>query len=348
MLAARLHGPSDLRVEQIERPSPPQPGQVLIRIRTTGVCGSDLHSYTDARIGDTVVETPLILGHEFAGIVETVGAGATDGFFQPLAPGTRVAVDPAQPCGHCEWCARGDPNLCCRLQFCGNHPYGGSLCQWILMPDACCFPVPDEVDDTAAALLEPLSVALHAIDLARLRIGLSAVILGAGPIGLLLLHLARRAGADPVFVTDQFPWRLEVAREWGGIPIRCDAADPVGAVLRETQQRGVDVAIEAAWGEDSVAQAVEMVALGGKIVLVGISSDDRLQMKASTARRKGLTLRLSRRMQHAYPRALRLVRTESVPLSRLVSHRFPLAQAADAFALNAAYRDQVLKLMIDS
>src|SRR5262245_61428172 len=142
MWAARLHGPSDLRVERIRHPGPPGIGQALLRVNTTGICGSDLHSYTDVRIGDTIVQSPLVLGHEFSGVVETVGAEAYDGHFQPLKPGTRVAVDPAQPCGRCEPCEQGHPNLCNRLHFCGNFPDGGSLCQWLHMPAKSCFPVP--------------------------------------------------------------------------------------------------------------------------------------------------------------------------------------------------------------
>src|SRR5216684_2923274 len=134
MLAARLHGPSDLRVDIVPHPGPPGPGEALLRVTATGICGSDLHSYVDARIGDTRIEKPLILGHEFAGIVEDVGPSSRDGHFEVLKPGTRVAVDPAQPCGRCEFCEHGHPNLCRRLQFCGNYPDGGSLCQWMHMP----------------------------------------------------------------------------------------------------------------------------------------------------------------------------------------------------------------------
>ena len=348
MLAARLHGPGDLRLDRVPRPGPPGRGQVLIRVRCTGICGSDLHSYADGRIGDTVVQSPLILGHEFSGLVEAVGPESLDGHFAPLEPGTRVAVDPAQPCGHCELCEQGHPNLCRHLAFCGNHPYGGSLCEQLLMPAHSCFPGPRGLDAEAAAMLEPLGGALHALDLAGLRLGSSVAILGAGPIGLLTLQLARLAGADPVFVTDPLPWRLRRAGHWGGRPVPDDREDVVARVLAETRGRGVDVAIEAAVGGESVAQAAEMARLGGRVVLVGIPGDDQLVMKHSTARRKALTVVLSRRMKHCYPRAIRLALEQRVDLAGLVSHRFPLRRAAEAFALNAAYRDEVVKVMIRS
>ena len=348
MLAARLHGPRDLRVERLPRPGRPGPGLVRLQVKATGICGSDLHSYADGRIGDTNVTSPLILGHEFAGVVESAGTDTRDGNADPLRPGTRVAVDPAQPCHRCEFCEQGHPNLCCRLHFCGTHPDGGSLCEMMLMPARCCFPVPDNLDDASAALLEPLGVALHAIDLARLRVAHSVAILGAGPIGLLILQLARLSGAGPIFVTDKFPWRLALAERWGGVPVACDSEDPVARIHRETHGRGVDVAIEAAWADQSVNQAAGMTRLGGRLVLVGIPGDDRLELQASTARRKGLTIMMSRRMKHVYPRAIRLATEGRVDLPGLVSHRFPLARAQEAFQLNAAYANKVVKLIVES
>lgn len=348
MQAVRLHGPRDLRVETVPHPGPPPPGTALIRVAVTGICGSDLHSYQDARIGDTPVEAPLILGHEFAGVVDAVGEGSVDGRFEPLRPGTRVAVDPAQPCGRCECCEQGHPNLCRRLHFYGNYPDGGSLCQWMHMPARSCFPLPADLDDEEGALLEPLGVAIHAVDLARIRVGDSVAILGAGPIGLLILRVARLAGAAPVWISDLHPWRLEMAARWGGRPLEGTGQAAVEAVMRATEGRGVDVALEAAWADRSVTDAAEMVRLGGRLVLVGIPGDDQLALKHSTARRKGLTIRMSRRMKHIYPRAIGLVQSGRVRPKEIVTHRFALAQAPEAFALNHAYQPGLLKVVIAS
>ncbi len=347
-LAARLHGPRDLRVERVPHPGPPPSGCALLRVHVTGVCGSDLHSFTDARIGDTPIGGPFIIGHEFSATVEAVGPEARDFDFQPLRPGTRVAVDPAQPCGACEFCAKGHPNLCAHLRFCGNYPDGGSLCEWMHMPARSCVPLPGALDDTRAALLEPLGVALHAVDLARIRVCDSVVVLGAGPIGLLILQVARLAGASPVFVSDRLPARLALAARWGGLPIDIGREDPVTAVGRLTGGRGADVAIEAAWADESISQAMDMLRLGGRAVLVGIPGDDVLTMKHSTARRKGVTIRLCRRMKHAYGRALALAIEGRVDLLPLVTHRFPLARAAEALALSAAYADGVVKAVVES
>lgn len=346
MRAVRLHGPRDLRVEEAPCPGAPGPGMALLRVGAVGICGSDLHTYLDGRIGDWIVQSPLILGHEFGGTVEEVGPDSLDGNFEPLLPGIRVAVDPAQPCGRCEMCEQGHPNLCHRLHFCGLYPDDGSLAEYIVMPSHCCFPVPDAIDDTTAAMLEPLGIAIHAIDLAKLRVADSAVILGAGPIGLLCLQMAKLAGAQPIYVVDQFPWRLALAERYGGIPIDFTQGDPVAAVMQATHGRGVDVAIEAAWADQSIQQAADMARMGGRLVLVGIPGPDELKLKHSTARRKGLTIRVSRRMKHVYPRAIKLVLNGAVDLAGIVSHHVPLEETPAAYEMNVAYADGVVKIVV--
>ena len=215
------------------------------------------------------------------------------------------------------------------------------------MPARTCFPVPDTIDDAGAALLEPLGIAVHAVDLAKIKVANSVAILGAGCIGLSILQMVKLSGAQPIFISDKFPWRLKVAEELGAIPINCDEVDPVQAVLNATGGQGVDVAIEAAWADYSVQQSAEMVRLGGRLVIVGISEDDRLVMKHSTVRRKGLTIRIARRMKHTYPRSIRLLNSGAVDLNRLISHRFPLEQTPEAFAMNTAYDDDVVKIIVD-
>lgn len=348
MLAARLHGPRDLRVERIPHPGPPGPGEVLLRVTAVGICGSDLHTYQDARIGDTVLSAPLTLGHEFAAVVEEIGPGEVlDGEFKPLAVGARVAVDPAQPCGRCEMCEQGHPNLCLRLHFCGLYPDPGSLSEWMHMPAHTCFPLPESIDNAGGALLEPLGVTIHATDLASIKVANSVAILGAGSIGLFTLQTARASGADPIFVVDQFPWRLALAEELGAIAINFREQDPVEAVLDATGGKGVDVAIEAAWADQSIQQAAAMARMGGRLVLVGIPGDDKFELTHSTARRKGLTIRLSRRMKHVYPRAIKLAKSGAVNLNCVISHRFPLEKAPEAFAMNEEYQDNVVKVIID-
>jgi L-iditol 2-dehydrogenase len=327
MLAARLYGPRNLRVERVPHPGKPGPGNVLLRVTATGICGSDLHTFADARIGDTVLKSPHVLGHEFAGVVEAVGASVED-----LRAGARVAVDPAHPCHHCDLCQSGHPNLCRRLHFCGLYPDDGSLREFMIVPARTCFPVPDSLDDETAAMLEPLGVALHATDLAKIRVGDRVAVLGAGPIGLLLIQTAKLAGAAEIFVRDPLPWRLALAMRFGAKPL------PVRAE--------VDVAIEAAWGGAAIEQAMDLARPGGRVVLVGIPSEDRCTFQHSPARRKGLTIVFSRRMKHMHPRAIQLVASGKADVRSLVTHRFPLRDTAEAFALNAGYKDRVVKVIV--
>jgi L-iditol 2-dehydrogenase len=329
MWAARLHGPRDIRVERVPHPGTPRPGTVLLRVTATGICGSDLHTYADARLGDTDFKSPLVLGHEFAGIIESIGSDV-----EHLKAGTRVAVDPAHPCHHCDLCESGHPNLCRRLHFCGLYPDDGSLREFMVVPAETCFPVPDSIDDEAAAMLEPLGVALHAIDLAKIKLGDRVAVLGAGPIGLLLVQAAKLAGAAEIFVRDPLPGRLMHAAKLGAKPL---------AVRAE-----VDVAIEAAWGGAAIEQAIELARPGGRVVLVGIPSEDRCAFQHSAARRKGLTILFSRRMKHSYPRAIRLVEHGKIDVHSLITHRFPLDKIVEAFALNSSYKDNVVKIIVKS
>lgn len=347
MRAARLYGPRDMRMDEVPVPPPPGAGQVRIAVTAVGICGSDLHSYDDARIGDTVIAAPLILGHEFAGVVLDAPPDARDGNDQPLRAGQRVAVDPATPCWRCELCEAGHPNLCRRLHFCGLYPDDGALCEEMNVEARSCFPIPDALSDASAALLEPLGVALHTVNLAHIRVGDSVVVLGCGPIGLLIQRLARHSGAATIYGFDRFPWRAGKARQWGATDAWTLEQDPVQRIHTLTGGRGADIVVEAAWADHSIAQAVEMARLGGRVMLAGIPSADEVRFKHSTARRKGLTIRMARRMKHVYPRAARLVLDGVVNLDDLVSHQFPLERTPEAFAANITYPDGMHKVIVN-
>jgi len=315
MKALRLHGPGDLRL--LEEPLPvPGAGERLLRLCAVGICGSDLHWFREAGIGDARLEKPLILGHEFSALTED---------------GRRVAVDPAIPCGGCEFCRRGDPNLCEHLIFAGHGSQDGALRQQMAWPERCLFPLPDSLTDADGVMLEPLGVAIHAVDLAHLQVGMRVGVFGCGPIGLLIVQLSRRSGAVEVLVSEPLSHRLEAAGRFGAREWRTGM--------------GVDAAFEVAGENAAVEDAVTAARPGGIVLLVGIPGDDRTSFPASTARRKGLTIKLVRRMKHTYPRAIQLVESGRVDVRSLVTHRFPLAQAADAFTL--AGRREGLKVIVD-
>ncbi|HEY8551687.1 MAG TPA: alcohol dehydrogenase catalytic domain-containing protein [Vicinamibacterales bacterium] len=339
-LAARLHGPRDLRLEHLP-PASPGPTEVRVRIATVGICGSDLHMYETGRIGDSLVRSPLVLGHEFGGTVIAAGREAIGGDGEPLVPGQRVAIDPAVPCRRCRQCDEGHPNLCPNHRFYGVPPDDGAMRGEMVVEARNCFPVPADLSDASIALLETLGVAIHAVDLGHLRVADSVAVIGCGPVGLLIVRLAHLAGAHPIHAVDIHPWRVAKARQLGATSTWTVADGPPRG-LSST----VDVVFEAAWADHSIQQAAELARFGGRVVLVGIPNDDRLALTHSTARRKGLSLVLSRRMKHTYQRAIRLVSTGAVNLDDLVSHRFPLTGAAEAFETNLRYPEGLLKAVV--
>ena len=315
---ARLHGTGDLRVT--DEPVPvPAPGESLVRVTAVGICGSDLHWYAEAGIGDARLDRPLVVGHEFAGVVE---GGPADG--------RRVAVDPAQPCERCDRCRSGWRNLCPFIRFAGHGAVDGGLRRFMSWPTALLHPVGDAVSDVDAAMLEPLGVAVHAMDLGHVRLGATVAVVGCGPIGLLLVQLARAAGAGTVVASDPLPHRAQAALRYGADDAH---TDPSGAPLDGVD---ADVVFEVSGADDAVAASLTAARPGARVVLAGIPDDDRTTFAASTARRKGLTLALVRRMNDVYPRAIRLVERGLVDVSSLVTHRFPLDRVADAFATAAA------------
>lgn len=342
MKAVRLHGPRDMRMDEIETPTPKQ-GEALIRVRAVGVCGSDVHFYKDGGMDGTNLNYPFILGHEFAGEIAALGP-------ETVGPsvGTRVAVDPAIPCGRCETCLDGNINCCRDVRFPASPPIQGVLSEFVVHPAHLCEPLPDSLSFADGALLEPLGVAIHALTLARIKPGNTVAVLGAGPIGLLAIQLALASDAHSVYVSEPIEARRTMAESAGASAV-CDPAhvDPVAWLHEQTRGRGVDVIIEAAWGDETVAHAVGMAKPAGRVVLVGISSHGITSFPAAPARRKGLTILVSRRMQSVYPRAIALVEQGIIDVRTLVTHRFPLERAADAFSLVAALSDGVGKAMIE-
>jgi len=331
MKTVRLHASGDLRLNDEPVPTPAK-GEALLRVTAVGVCGSDLHWFSESGIGDARLEQPLVLGHEFAAV--------------RMDDGQRVAVDPAIPCGDCDLCRAGHPNLCPQVCFAGHGRLDGALREQMTWPASLLYPLPDTLSDADGALLEPLGVALHAVDLGHLRLGTRVGVFGCGPIGLLIIQLARLAGAAQIIATDPLPYRLEAARSFGAThAILADNGLEAPEVWETTARRGVEVAFEAAGENAAVETAVHAAKPGGELVLVGIPTDDRTSFSATAARRKGLTLRLCRRMKHTYPRAIALVEQSRVDVHSLVTHRFPLEQAQRAFEVAA--RRQGLKVILE-
>lgn len=282
-----------------------------------GLCGSDRHWFEEGSIGESVLAGAFVPGHELIGVIEG-GARA----------GERVAVDPADPCGRCELCLAGRGRLCPLIRFAGFPPTDGGLREWLAWPSARCHPIPDGIGDEEATLLEPLGVALHAVDLAGARAATSAGVHGVGPIGLAVVAVLRAQGVVDIIASDPLPHRLAAARTMGAKPIEAIGGHGPGTVASVQ----VDVAFECSGTDAGLEQAIRATRPGGRIVLVGIPEGDRTSFPASAARRKELALLLSRRMEAGdLERAVALVAGGTVILRHLVTHRYPLAEAAEAF-----------------
>ena len=317
MRAARLYGINDIRVADEADPEP-RDGHSLVGVTSVGLCGSDLHWFAEGGIGETVLDRPVVPGHEFGGVALT-----------GRYTGRRVAVDPAIPCGRCEQCAQGDRNLCPTVRFAGHGTLDGGLRQLLTWPDEQLFPVPDHISDDGIALLEPMGVALHSLDLSHLRVGADVLIAGVGPIGLLAIQLAHRAGARRVFATEPLPHRRAAAAAFDATAWAPDEAE--AALADATGGRGVDVAFEFAGTDEAIDTAVTAARPGARVVLGGIPSTSMSAFPASVARRKGLTFVMVRRMNEIYPRTIALAAAGHVELDALVTNRFGLEDSTTAF-----------------
>ncbi len=333
MKVLRLHNIGDLRLHEEAVPTPGQ-DEVLIQVKAVGICGSDLHWYSESGIGDARLVRPLVLGHEFSGVIDS-----------GPRKGQRVAVDPALPCERCEFCVQGHPNLCNGVHFAGHGETDGALRDYLAWPQRYLFDLPDAISDVEGAMLEPLGVAIHAVDLAHLRPGMSIGVFGCGPIGLMILQLARRSGATRIIATDRLQHRVDAAWEYGAdLAVQADGSSENSIVWEAVGKRGVDVAFEVAGENPAIETAVTAAKPGGKVMLVGIPAEDNTTFTASTARRKGLTVKFVRRMKHVYPRAISLVAQKQVDVASLVTQTQPIRYYQKAFELAIARKG--LKVVI--
>ena len=320
-LAAVLHGVGDLRVE--ERPVPsPGPNEVVVEIRSVGICGSDVHYYEHGRIGDFVVGSPMVLGHESSGVVVDRGPGVT-------APqiGQRVAVEPGVPCGHCEQCRRGNYNLCPNVVFFATPPVDGALARYVTVHAAFAHPVPDSISDDAAALIEPLSVGLWANRRAGTGVGSRVLVTGAGPIGVLCALTARAAGAAWIGLADVHPARLEAARKFDVDEV-IDARSGV-----DYADFKPDVLLECSGAPPVVTAGIKALQPLGRAVLVGMSPSPEQSLPVSAIQNRELTVTGTFRYAHTYPDAIALVAAGRIDLDALVGARLPLAESESALRM---------------
>ncbi|MEU7740797.1 NAD(P)-dependent alcohol dehydrogenase [Nonomuraea sp. NPDC049158] len=328
MRAAVLHGIGKILLEERPRPEP-GPREVLVRVASVGTCGSDVHYYEHGRIGDFVVDSPLILGHEPSGTVVVSGPGVG----RELV-GRRVSVEPGMPDFTCRQCRAGRYNLCPRMRFFGTPPIDGAFCEYVVVREEFAYPVPDSLSDDAAALIEPLSVGVWACRKARVEPGTRVLVTGAGPVGLLCMQTALAFGSTDVLVTDVNPVRLRVARDLG-------AGETLD--VRETSLSDVgfepDVLLECSGQPAAIGPAIRAVGRAGRVVLVGMGGDE-IPLPLAHVQTRELEVTGTFRYAGTWPAAIALAAAGRVQLDALVTGHYGLAEVEQA--LTAGARDPEL------
>ena len=330
-IAAVLYGIGDLRLEERSIPEP-QANELLIKIQSVGICGSDVHYWQHGRIGDFVVRTPLVLGHEASGIVKNIGS-QVEGF----SLGDKVALEPGVACRICAICKLGKYNLCQNVRFLATPPINGALERYIVHPADFCYRLPNSISLDEGAMIEPLSVGIHASTRAKIAMGNRVLIMGSGPIGIATLLAAKAAGAGFIAVVDLVRSKLNVAKTLG--------ADVV-QLHKDVDQlpNDFDVSIDCSGAEPAVRVAIESTKPGGSVVLVGLGSDE-MKLPVAKVGIKELNLLGSFRYANTYPIAVKLLESRKVDVKPLITHRFSLESIQSAFKKSES--DEAIKVMVN-
>jgi len=343
MKTAYFTAPRTIEIREEPAPVLDREEDALVRIDRVGVCGSDVHYFVEGGIGEDRIDYPATLGHECAGTVVEVGR-AVEG----IAPGARVAIDPAFACGRCDQCHSGRQNTCRNLQFMGCPGQApGAMAEYQVVPAENCLRIPDSMSLDEAVLVEPLSIGLYTARLGEVYPGARVAIFGAGPIGLGVLCCAKETAPCHVYVTDPIDARLVAAKQcgadWTGDP---GDVDVVPAILQH-EPRGLDLVFECSGDPACIDQAMEVLTPGGTLVLVGIPPEPRVRFDIHRMRRKELTFKNVRRQKGCVAPAIRMVGEGRLDTTLFLTHRFPLDRVGEAFELVAGYRDGVIKAVVD-
>jgi L-iditol 2-dehydrogenase len=341
MLVAEVTGVH--KFDLVDRPiADPGPGQVQVKIAAVGICGSDMHWYGEGAIGDSECVYPMVLGHEPSGIITKTGAGVTG-----LAPGDRGTLEPSIFCYHCSNCMRGKHNLCFHIRFMSSGVEPGYFREYANIPVQNFIPIPADMSIELAAIAEPLSIALHSMVFAQVKLGETAAVYGAGPIGLLTIAVLKLSGAGRVWAIEPLAHRRELAKLMGAdAVIDPKEVKPDEQVMKETGNRGVDLVIDCASKQDMINQCVRTVALGGRVVLTGIPSEKRVLVDIHTYRNKEVSILNVRRANNEGHFGVELLRDHPKLFAPVVTHNRPLEKITEAFHLNENYLDGVGKLLL--
>lgn len=342
MKAAVLTGIKQFEIRQTPDPKIMNGTDVLIKIKTVGVCGSDIHYYTTGRIGTQIVQFPFIIGHEASGIVEQIGKKV-----KKVKLGQRIAIEPAVSCGRCDQCKMGRENTCRKLLFLGSpKQLDGCLCEYIVLHEKNCFPIKNSMTFEQATLSEPLAIGVYSVERSTLPAEATVAILGVGSIGMSVFHVLRAKNINKIYVTDKIEERLALSKKlkpkWLGNPNRTDIVKEISNL----EPLLLDIVYECSGDNEAIRQGVQLLKPGGILVIVGITETDETYFPIHELRRKEITIINVRRQAHCTQKAINLLTTHKINMDPMVTHRFPLEETQKAFDLVANYRDGVMKAMI--
>jgi L-iditol 2-dehydrogenase len=338
-----LTGIRQMEMKEIAEPVIVNPKDVRIRMSVLGICGSDIHYYTQGRIGSQQAKFPYSVGHEGAGVVVETGTEVTR-----VKPGDKIAIEPAMPCGECDQCRSGRQHTCRKIRFLGTPGQAeGCLSEYIVMPEENCFPLPGRLTKDHGSISEPLSIGIYSVKKAGGIKGLKIGILGFGPIGMSVLLASGLHGIDSAYVTDKIDERLAIAAREGAAFTGNPVKEDIVKRIKENEPLGLDVVFECCGQQEALDQAVDILKPGGKLMVVGIPEFDRWSLSVEDTRRREIMLQFIRRQVDCVETAIELMESGRIDVSNMVTHRFPFDRTKEAFDLVAGYHDGVMKAMID-
>jgi L-iditol 2-dehydrogenase len=343
MKAMMLTGIRMMEMRDIPEPQVINPNDVKIKMSVLGICGSDIHYYTQGQIGSQKVQYPFAVGHEGAGIVVETGKSV-----KRVKPGDHIAIDPAMPCWECDQCLAGRHHTCRKLRFLGCPGQAeGCLMEYIVMPEKCCFALTGNLTPDNGSISEPLAIGVYAVKKAGEIKGLNIGIFGYGPIGMSTMLAAKVKDVEDIFVTDLIDERLKIATKEGAALCSNPQKEDIQVKIKQIEPLGLDLVFECCGKQEAFDQAIEILKPGGRLIVIGIPEFDNWSMNVELTRRKEISLQFIRRQVDCVEDSLKMMKNGSIDVKNMVTHRFPFEKTKEAFDLVAGYKDGVMKAMID-
>lgn len=341
MKVCAMIGKRQLEWQEWDIPKPLK-GELQIKLEYVGICGSDLHFYSDGRLANWVPDGPLVLGHEPGGIVTEIGEGV-EGF----QIGDRVAIEPGVPCGECEDCRKGHYNLCKHVRFMAiPKEKDGVFAEYCTHSASMCYKLPENVDTMEGALMEPLAVGMHACELSNAKIGQTAIVLGCGCIGLVTIMSLKARGVSEIYAVDVLDKRLEKAKEVGAVRVFNGTREDIVEFARTLPGGGADLVYECAGNRYTTLQTCRLIKHAGKVTLVGVSPEPVLELDIATLNAMEGTIYSVYRYRNLYPTAIAAVSAGIIPLKSIVSHVFDFKDCIDGINYSLDHKEDVIKGVI--